>query len=791
MKKREEEMLLQNENKAIQELKEQLKQEPVPAGLRPDGIKEALTRQQETEEEKNQSGRISGKKPFYKRRGWVAAAACILLAAVVLGIPGLSRSLTVENDKPSHKSAETAAGSAGESGSSTEEKSENSLLKKTVVSDVAFAEDYEQLFQLFRQQGLAAPDKVFTGYAESKTAETAGAVGYDVSSEDVAFDGAGTGAEVSSAAQGAAQESSRTNVQEEGIDEADIIKTDGRFIYILQENENALRVVQAVGGQLTECENHLFVPEKEESSIVPIELYVADGAVTVISQCRETIYYNSDFEEISPEEAKPLLQEQEKLLDDFSRGFIKEYTCLCFIGSREYVKAESFSVDENGALRSLGAAIQDGNYSDSRKVDDIIYLFTDYYPQIYHEDGSVIREYVPSINGNCISPDYITMPEEASDSYIVCSSFRTGDPKKTTDLFAVLNTGYGITTYVSENAVYFASVSHASDEEEKTQIIKYRYQDGVMTAGGTCEVFGRINDSFSMDEHNGYLRLATTGYYEKNRYVQYANGVLVKASDSWFEGSVAEPAWIDINCLYVLDENLNLTGSIEGLAEGETIQSARFMGDTGYFVTYQNTDPLFSVDLSDPANPKIVGELKIPGFSSYLHFYSGSLLLGLGQETDPETGELICHKLSMFDISDPYQVKEIDKYLVNEQDPFDYCEALYNHKALLIDPKKDLIGFACNGETIWDGDGETEGSDSAYRIFGYGPDGFYLKFTFEQSCYRMRGIYIGDVLYICSWLEKKGEIITAFDMADGYRELGSITLEKQCEVPEVEARVRG
>ena len=87
-------------------------------------------------------------------------------------------------------------------------------------------------------------------------------------------------------------------------------------------------------------------------------------------------------------------------------------------------------------------------------------------------------------------------------------------------------------------------------------------------------------------------------------------------------------------------------GRIENLAEGEEIKSARFMGDTGYFVTYENTDPLFSVDLSDPENPKITGKLKITGFSEYLHFYGQNRLLGIGWETDPDSGSVGFNKVS-------------------------------------------------------------------------------------------------------------------------------------------------
>ena len=115
------------------------------------------------------------------------------------------------------------------------------------------------------------------------------------------------------------------------------------------------------------------------------------------------------------------------------------------------------------------------------------------------------------------------------------------------------------------------------------------------------------------------------------------------------------------NSLLVLDENLKVIGEIEDLAPGEQIYSARFLGDTGYFVTFRNMDPLFSVDLTNPKKPKILGELKITGFSEYLHPYDDNLLLGIGREISPDKGNFKGLKLSMFDISNPKNVTEIQK----------------------------------------------------------------------------------------------------------------------------------
>lgn len=175
------------------------------------------------------------------------------------------------------------------------------------------------------------------------------------------------------------------------------------------------------------------------------------------------------------------------------------------------------------------------------------------------------------------------------------------------------------TFYVSESNIYSAvSDWTASDTKPRTEIVRIGYEDGFFTEGSTGSVSGELNNSFSMDEYNGNLRLVTTTAGWNKDYSEYTR----------------------TNGLYILDADMKTIGKIENLADNEEIKSARFMGDTGYFVTYRNTDPLFSADLSDPTKPKIIGELKITGFSEYLHFYGENKLLGIGWETDPDTGSI-------------------------------------------------------------------------------------------------------------------------------------------------------
>jgi uncharacterized secreted protein with C-terminal beta-propeller domain len=187
------------------------------------------------------------------------------------------------------------------------------------------------------------------------------------------------------------------------------------------------------------------------------------------------------------------------------------------------------------------------------------------------------------------------------------------------------------------------------------------------------------------------------------------------------------------NGLYVLDSNLDVVGELSGLAKDEQVYSVRFSGDIGYFVTFRQVDPLFAVDLSDPQNPRMLSELKIPGFSQYLHVYGKGLLFGLCMEADDRTGMTTCMKMSMFDTSNPRDVREKDKLLLDSS----YSEALYNHKAILLLPDKNIIAFP---------------ADDGYAVYGYSEaKGFSKRGSMKfDNAYQGRGVLIEDVLYICT-----------------------------------------
>ncbi|MCK4919242.1 MAG: beta-propeller domain-containing protein, partial [Candidatus Pacebacteria bacterium] len=208
-----------------------------------------------------------------------------------------------------------------------------------------------------------------------------------------------------------------------------------------------------------------------------------------------------------------------------------------------------------------------------------------------------------------------------------------------------------------------------SKELEKTVIHKIEINEGGLKYKISGEVTGIVLNQFSMDESGGYFRIATT----RSRDWSSMNG---ESAESYSN-------------LYVLDADMKVVGKVEELAEGERIYSVRFMQNRAYMVTFRQTDPLFVIGLDDPTNPEVLGELKVPGFSSYLHPYDETTLIGLGKESD-ENGRITGGvKLSLFDVSDVKNPTEIDKYILGDRSSNSI--AINEHKAFLFSKDKNLL----------------------------------------------------------------------------------------------------
>lgn len=476
---------------------------------------------------------------------------------------------------------------------------------------------------------------------------------------------------------------SQTNLRELGVDEGDIVKTDGEYIYIIK-NRSHVQIVKADGDKLEKAA--AIYPAQMNESVE--DMYVDGEHLILITSGSESKMTESEND-------------------------------IYMVDEYDYVKAITYDISDPAQPKEAGNVEQEGYYRSSRKVGDYVYLFSMYHPRLGNAEED--SEIMPLINDAEMSASGIYMPEYmVNTKYLVMSSVNVKNPSVTVDSKAMVSGADDF--YVSSSNIYIYN-EEWENSRTTTHILKFHYENGSITGIAAEKIYGYLNDSFSIDEYDGNLRLVTT---------------------DWVDGE-------DKNTLYVLDETLQMTGKIDDIAPGETIRSARFMGDTGYFVTFRQTDPLFSVDLSDPANPVILGELKISGFSSYLHFYGDDQLLGIGYEADPDTGITTGVKLSMFDISDPSNVTEKKKYVIKDAS---YLPLDQDYKAVLVEPEKNLIGFVCDGNyLVFSYDEECGFESRMVYALESGEDTYW----YDNSGYR--GLYINEYFYLAEERE-----VLAFDM---------------------------
>ena len=674
-----------DENKLLERLKHSADSVETPDSLKPEAVREKL-------EGRKQNRR---KPPLYQ----MAAAAAVLLIALVavwqvryLAKPGGSgdKAEIIAEQETGDREAAGAQTEAAEMAAAQSQ--EDSAVPEN--SAIPHPKSEEELYQALSKISGSQSDR---GLATGAIAETTSATEAAASAEaEVAVDSAAgyEAGEESASAKAEGSETgdySETNLQEAGVDEGDVVKTDGAYLYILRKS-GQVRIVKADGGSM-EAVSSLRVPD---DNMKVEEMYLDKDRLLLVASGSDS-------------------------------SMVKEDEDVYYVDQKQFSRLYTYDISDRSKPKLAGSTEQEGIYRTSRKTGDYVYLFTEFNPVVL--EARETSTLLPKAGGEDMLIDDIFLPEKPTQSsYLVITSVDVKEPGKLLDRKAIVSAAEMF--YVSTENIYI-SLNNYNGSGNTTQILKFHYEDGKISAVGAGEVRGYLNDSFSLNESGGYLRVVST---------EWGN------SDS-------------VNRLYVLDENLKICGQIDDLAPGETIRSARFLGDAGYFVTFRETDPLFSVDLSDPQNPKILGELKITGFSSYLHFYGENKLLGVGNEVDPKTGEYKGLKLSMFDISDPSDVKESDKYVMKDQ--YD-SPGLYNYKAIMIDPDKNIVGFECEG---------------IYMVFSFQKDkGFVNEFLytyteeFEYYYDNVRGMFIGDTLYLAS-----NNGVKAFDMANGYGQIGELS----------------
>ncbi len=527
-----------------------------------------------------------------------------------------------------------------------------------------------------------------------------------------------------------------TNTQSESVDEADIIKTDGECIYHYRfDGKSGGYEVVTTDAETLDVLSRL--PMGDEYGGTEMFLYGKSLVVLRSVSSDDTAEYEVVLD--TPITAKPLSTQDNAVQSSMSAvdsimpmpPIVPDY--YHYGGNSQMMEALVYDMTEPTKPTLTETIRQEGSYISSRITDDTLYLITqkNIRPSIVHEDGLLVDmiPYVGDENSPSLLPpeDIIISPHLTEASYAVLSTFtfETGNRSSKAILGMVENVS------MSGNGTLMMSSTmwDYSADEVNTGISKFTLVGDELVYGGSTLVPGYIDGQFALDEHDGYIRCATTSYDEGET----------------------------INNVFVVDSDMEIAGEVTGLAPDERIYSVRFMGDTAYIVTFKQVDPLFVIDLSDPENPEVKGELKIPGFSEYLHPYGDGLLIGLGMNTTlNEWGGVQTDgiKLSLFDVSDPTDPTEISNMIIGNSGSS--CEAINTHKAFMYYPEENLIGLPSN---IIDNSGDsfdglilTEVSEDGFELHGtldsQADAGGVMRY--EKSYSIDRGIYIGETVYTVS-----------------------------------------
>ncbi|MDE6426833.1 MAG: beta-propeller domain-containing protein [Ruminococcus sp.] len=576
---------------------------------------------------------------------------------------------------------------------------------------------------------------------------------------------------------GAGEEFSETYNQEENVLEADIVKTDGKNIYYAcndysKESTALVNYATVDKGTFTgygtidiaDAVNGCFGAEYNAGDCYVQDMYLYNDMLIVLGTVNG---YTDDY---------------------------YDYKNSCFVSF--------YTTDETPQL--IDTYYQEGYYNDVRiSPEGYMYLISnysswDFYRIDTYED---IERYIPtcgvSDNIECIPAGDILLPEDAfEDMYNLSYSVIGSLDLTQSGTFAQVDTkalaGYTGEIYCSGGNMYTTS------GWDETDITRISINGGTITPEASGTVSGRVNDQFSMSEYNGYFRIAVTNDEYEEKYHSYYDDETVfdRVKDKITgeeSGYYSHELVKRDNRVYVLDMDLNIVGSIEDFGIDETIKSVKFSGDMAYVVTYEQTDPLFAIDLSDPTNPTILDEFKILGYSTYMQEWNDGLLLGFGVNAD-ENGIETGIKLTMFDNSDPYNLNAVATYTLDrEGDEWLYSSAVWERKALMIAPEKNLIGIPVIIEkyNYYDVDIETEFNNIAkYMFFSYDDGEFTLKgeiSTAENNAWIEgfdRAVYIGDYVYALSgdkFISADIETITECDKVyfDNATEYQSLVVEPE------------
>lgn len=707
-----------NEQEILTQLRKAAEEIEIPETLKPEQIEKQLQEQKAKQQQENQHLEPKKSKkiiPWRRLGSMVAVLALVVCSGIYITVTRFDKnSGTGQTDSVAMTDTQQTVGEADETGYV-----DVAALGTMYHPASDYKEVYQTLLKGYQQNWIEDLE------TSAETSEAASGAMNSGSDEYYYSDEAKYGsadADLLESSKEGGKDYSTTNLQMEGVDESDIAKIDGSYIYTVEDKYIVITDIR--DGKLEEVTR--FLPKDCGAADRVMEIYVDGDQLILVVQGYETSLGESSKAGSDKENSDKESPDEEIAVSDAS-----EDSAFCYkMNGKSTTQIQVYSIVDRRNPEFEGRLIQDGYYNTSRKIGDVVYLFTQYH-MTSDVVGYVEKEYtsvIPKVNGEKVAAGEIYLPESSGESSILVSSLDVNKPDKVLDSKLVIS-GYA-QTYISKDALYLYEEDY--DGAMITNIAKFALDEGRISGVAATAVRGYVRDTFAINASDGYLRVLTTDYSTED----------------------------EVNALYILDENLKLTGQLTGIAPGEEIYAARFMGNTGYFVTYRNTDPLFTVDLSDPAKPEIIGELKVTGFSEYLHFWDDTHLLGIGYESDEKTGNIENIKISMFNIENPGEVIEEAKLVLKD---VDYSEALYDYKSVIISKDKNLIGLVCE-------DYSGSGIKQTYQIYSYENGAFKKQAEIlginGANYENVRGMYSGNVFYL--WINDN---ITSYDMTDGFKKI--------------------
>ena len=511
---------------------------------------------------------------------------------------------------------------------------------------------------------------------------------------------------------------STTNIQVAGVDEADTVKNDGKYIYTISTEYDYF------GGTFpyyySTTRNIIYIVKADPQDPKVIAKITLDNntypaGIFLSEDSSRLAVLASQYQVIAYDAARP-----EVAMIYPYQSEVNTFIYVYDISDKAYpVLARNFTIS--------------GSYFNSRMIGNYVYAVVSQ-PAYVLNDVVTLPRVHQETKVSDVAPSSVYYADTIP-SYFTFTTFIglniLDDAQQPTNMTIMM--GGASTMYVSMNNIYVTYPTW-SEQGQYTSIYRVSVDGSALTFKAKGNVAGYVLNQYSMDEYNGYFRVATTWQKETQ-----------------------------MNNVYVLNMNLTLVGKLENLADGESIYSVRFMGDKGYIVTFRQIDPFFIIDLSNPANPKVAGELKIPGYSSYLHPYDENHVIGLGKENNTV-------KLSLFDVTNVNAPTEIAKYIV-EGDWTD-SQALQDPKAFLFDKQKELLVIPIS--TTQYGVIDMKGSETFVQQGGFWQGAYVFKLTltsgftlrggithqenttssqyyeYDYNKWVNRALYIGNTLYTVS-----------------------------------------